>query len=70
MTDLPAGEWRKQHRNFISVTRREFRIGIDIDDLEIKRYSRLQIPQRKYHVLAKMALFPAVYDQFSHLIHI
>lgn len=70
MADLPAGKWGKQHRNFISVTRRKFRIGIDIDDLKIKWYLRLQVLQRKHHILAKMTRFPAVYDQFSRLIHI
>ena len=53
---------RHQYRNAFAVTRLQLVIAIHIHHFEVKMMPRLQFSQGGNHVLAKMAILPAVYN--------
>jgi len=53
---------RYQYRNALAVKRLQVVIAVHIDHFKMKMKPRLPFPQGGNHILAKVALLPAVYN--------
>jgi hypothetical protein len=54
---------RHEHRNPLSVARSQDWGCVYVDHFETEALPCLTLPQRGYHIFAKVASLPAVYDQ-------
>lgn len=58
---------RLQYWNALAVTRLQDVIAVHIDYFEMKTNTLLPLPQSGKHILTKMAILPAVYNQHGRI---